>query len=85
MDARDVKLFPIDGGNCEVDEKTSFPLTKQKYSLLWAATINLNANLLFSTTFFPNSHQEETLILVLTFIPTFGFCILNVCSSSFSF
>lgn len=37
VDARDVKLFPIDGGNCEVDEKTTFPLTKQKYSLLWAA------------------------------------------------
>ncbi|KAL9250508.1 Cadmium/zinc-transporting ATPase HMA2-like protein [Drosera capensis] len=43
---------PIDGividGNCEVDEKTltgeSFPVSKQKDSIVWAGTINLNGN-----------------------------------------
>lgn len=47
------EVIPIDGivveGNCEVDEKTltgeSFPVPKQKDSIVWAGTINLNGNL----------------------------------------
>ncbi|KAL9260634.1 Cadmium/zinc-transporting ATPase HMA2-like protein [Drosera capensis] len=49
---------PIDGivtdGNCEVDEKTltgeSFPVSKQKDSIVWAGTINLNGYITVKTT-----------------------------------
>ncbi|XP_008451404.1 putative inactive cadmium/zinc-transporting ATPase HMA3 isoform X1 [Cucumis melo] len=52
------EVIPIDGivveGNCEVDEKTlsgeTFPVTKQKDSLVWAGTINLNGYVSVQTT-----------------------------------
>ncbi|XP_019177840.1 PREDICTED: putative inactive cadmium/zinc-transporting ATPase HMA3 [Ipomoea nil] len=52
------EVIPIDGvvvdGECEVDEKTltgeSFPVTKQKHSTVWAATINLNGYISIKTT-----------------------------------
>lgn len=53
------EVIPIDGvvldGNCEVDEKTltgeSFPVAKQKDSIVWAGTINLNGKFLVSVVF----------------------------------
>lgn len=65
------EVIPIDGivveGNCEVDEKTlsgeTFPVTKQKDSLVWAGTINLNGNYLHITIFnyiFPNFLPQKT-------------------------
>ncbi|KAL0346880.1 UNVERIFIED_CONTAM: putative cadmium/zinc-transporting ATPase HMA4 [Sesamum calycinum] len=50
------EVIPIDGvvveGNCEVDEKfltgESFPVAKQKDSIVWASTINLNAIVVIS-------------------------------------
>lgn len=47
------EIIPIDGvvveGNCEVDEKIltgeSFPVSKQKDSVVLASTINLNGSL----------------------------------------
>nr|XP_034906210.1 cadmium/zinc-transporting ATPase HMA2-like [Populus alba] len=40
------EAIPIDGENCEVDEKTltgeSFPVAKQEDSIVWVGTINLN-------------------------------------------
>lgn len=58
------ELIPIDGivvdGNCDVDQKTltgeSFPLPKQKDSLVWAATINLNGNFFNSFSFSSCTH-----------------------------
>ncbi|XP_028773726.1 cadmium/zinc-transporting ATPase HMA3 isoform X2 [Neltuma alba] len=52
------EVIPIDGivveGSCEVDEKTltgeSFPVLKQKDSLVWAGTINLNGYIDVKTT-----------------------------------
>ncbi|KAK7291872.1 hypothetical protein RIF29_07369 [Crotalaria pallida] len=52
------EVIPIDGvvldGNCEVDEKTltgeSFPVPKQKDSIVWAGTINLNGYISVKTT-----------------------------------
>ncbi|KAJ7955821.1 Cadmium/zinc-transporting ATPase 3 [Quillaja saponaria] len=52
------EVIPIDGivadGNCEVDEKTltgeSFPVPKQKDSIVWAGTINLNGYVSVKTT-----------------------------------
>ena len=46
------EVIPIDGvvveGQCEVDEKAltgeSFPVAKEKDSIVWAGTINLNGN-----------------------------------------
>jgi len=37
------EAIPIDGENCEVDEKTlTFPVAKQVDSVVWVGTINLN-------------------------------------------
>ncbi|XP_019464429.1 PREDICTED: putative inactive cadmium/zinc-transporting ATPase HMA3 [Lupinus angustifolius] len=55
------EVIPIDGvvidGNCEVDEKTltgeSFPVPKQKDSIVWAGTINLNGYISVKTTALP--------------------------------
>ncbi|XP_011094082.1 putative inactive cadmium/zinc-transporting ATPase HMA3 [Sesamum indicum] len=52
------EVIPIDGvvveGNCEVDEKfltgESFPVAKQKDSIVWASTINLNGYITVKTT-----------------------------------
>ncbi|KAK4414878.1 putative cadmium/zinc-transporting ATPase HMA4 [Sesamum alatum] len=52
------EVIPIDGvvveGNCEVDEKfltgESFPVSKQKDSIVWASTINLNGYITVKTT-----------------------------------
>ncbi|XP_019454574.1 PREDICTED: putative cadmium/zinc-transporting ATPase HMA4 isoform X5 [Lupinus angustifolius] len=52
------EVIPIDGvvvdGNCEVDEKTltgeSFPVPKQRDSIVWAGTINLNGYISVKTT-----------------------------------
>ncbi|KAI3447317.1 hypothetical protein Pfo_003982 [Paulownia fortunei] len=52
------EIIPIDGvvveGNCEVDEKIltgeSFPVAKQKDSIVWASTINLNGYISIKTT-----------------------------------
>ncbi|KZV21233.1 hypothetical protein F511_26815 [Dorcoceras hygrometricum] len=52
------ETIPIDGvvveGNCEVDEKNltgeSFPVSKQKDSIVWAGTINLNGYISVKTT-----------------------------------
>ncbi|CAA2938169.1 cadmium zinc-transporting ATPase HMA3-like isoform X2 [Olea europaea subsp. europaea] len=52
------EIIPIDGvvveGNCEVDEKIltgeSFPVSKQKDSVVWASTINLNGYISVKTT-----------------------------------
>lgn len=52
------EVIPIDGvvldGNCEVDQKTltgeSFPVAKQKDSIVWAGTINLNGYISVKTT-----------------------------------
>ncbi|KAL8509685.1 hypothetical protein ACS0TY_016776 [Phlomoides rotata] len=52
------EVIPIDGvvveGDCEVDEKIltgeSFPVTKQKDSVVWASTINLNGYICMKTT-----------------------------------
>ncbi|CAA2975641.1 inactive cadmium zinc-transporting ATPase HMA3 [Olea europaea subsp. europaea] len=52
------EIIPIDGvivdGNCEVDEKIltgeSFPASKQKDSVVWASTINLNGYISVKTT-----------------------------------
>ncbi|KAK6945733.1 hypothetical protein RJ641_013277 [Dillenia turbinata] len=52
------EVIPIDGivmeGECEVDEKTltgeSFPVSKQKYSTVWAGTINVNGYISIKTT-----------------------------------
>ncbi|CAA3004025.1 inactive cadmium zinc-transporting ATPase HMA3, partial [Olea europaea subsp. europaea] len=52
------EIIPIDGvvveGNCEVDEKIltgeSFPVSKQKDSIVWASTINLNGYISVKTT-----------------------------------
>ncbi|GKV20545.1 hypothetical protein SLEP1_g30646 [Rubroshorea leprosula] len=52
------EVIPIDGivvdGKCEVDEKTltgeSFPVAKQKDSIVWAGTINLNGYISVKTT-----------------------------------
>ncbi|KAI3447316.1 hypothetical protein Pfo_003981 [Paulownia fortunei] len=52
------EIIPIDGvvveGNCEVDEKIltgeSFPVAKQKDSIVWASTINLNGYVSIKTT-----------------------------------
>ncbi|KAJ7979423.1 Cadmium/zinc-transporting ATPase 3 [Quillaja saponaria] len=52
------EVIPIDGvvvdGKCEVDEKTltgeSFPVPKQKDSIVWAGTINLNGYVSVKTT-----------------------------------
>ncbi|BAT76765.1 hypothetical protein LR48_Vigan627s001700 [Vigna angularis] len=52
------EVIPIDGvvldGTCEVDEKTltgeSFPVAKQKDSIVWAGTINLNGYISLKTT-----------------------------------
>ncbi|KAJ8750839.1 hypothetical protein K2173_016020 [Erythroxylum novogranatense] len=52
------EVIPIDGvvvdGNCEVDEKTltgeSFPVSKQKDSIVWAGTVNLNGYVSVKTT-----------------------------------
>ncbi|CAI9760959.1 unnamed protein product [Fraxinus pennsylvanica] len=52
------EIIPIDGivvdGNCEVDEKfltgESFPVSKQKDSVVWASTINLNGYISVKTT-----------------------------------
>ncbi|KAL5771571.1 hypothetical protein ACOSP7_015725 [Xanthoceras sorbifolium] len=52
------EVIPIDGivvdGNCEVDEKTltgeSYPVAKQKDSIVWAGTINLNGYIRVKTT-----------------------------------
>ncbi|KAE9609870.1 putative hydrolase [Lupinus albus] len=55
------EVIPIDGivvdGDCEVDEKTltgeSFPVPKQKGSIVWAGTINLNGYISVKTTALP--------------------------------
>ncbi|KAL0410293.1 UNVERIFIED_CONTAM: Cadmium/zinc-transporting ATPase HMA2 [Sesamum latifolium] len=52
------EVIPIDGivvdGSCEVDDKfltgESFPVTKEKDSLVWAGTINLNGYITVKTT-----------------------------------
>ncbi|XP_051114125.1 putative inactive cadmium/zinc-transporting ATPase HMA3 [Andrographis paniculata] len=52
------EVIPIDGvvveGNCEVDEKIltgeSFPVAKEKDSIVWASTINLNGYISIKTT-----------------------------------
>ncbi|KAL9377269.1 hypothetical protein Peur_031389 [Populus x canadensis] len=48
------EAIPIDGENCEVDEKTltgeSFPVAKQVDSVVWVGTINLNGNVSVRTT-----------------------------------
>ncbi|XP_019084716.1 PREDICTED: putative cadmium/zinc-transporting ATPase HMA4 isoform X1 [Camelina sativa] len=52
------ETIPIDGivvdGNCEVDEKTltgeAFPVPKQRDSMVWAGTINLNGYVTVKTT-----------------------------------
>ncbi|KAG6649196.1 hypothetical protein CIPAW_07G195800 [Carya illinoinensis] len=52
------EVIPIDGivveGQCEVDEKTltgeSFPVAKQKDSIVWAGTINVNGYISVKTT-----------------------------------
>nr|AID81884.1 heavy metal ATPase transporter 4 [Camelina sativa] len=52
------ETIPIDGivvdGNCEVDEKTltgeAFPVPKQRDSIVWAGTINLNGYVTVKTT-----------------------------------
>ncbi|KAF5456362.1 hypothetical protein F2P56_025855 [Juglans regia] len=52
------EVIPIDGivveGQCEVDEKTltgeSFPVAKQKESIVWAGTINLDGYISVKTT-----------------------------------
>ncbi|KAJ7949887.1 Cadmium/zinc-transporting ATPase 3 [Quillaja saponaria] len=56
------EVIPIDGivvdGTCELDEKTltgeSFPVTKQKDSIVWAGTINLNGYVSVKTTALAN-------------------------------
>ncbi|KAL3830120.1 hypothetical protein ACJIZ3_018922 [Penstemon smallii] len=52
------EIIPIDGviveGNCDVDEKIltgeSFPVSKQKDSIVWASTINVNGYITIKTT-----------------------------------
>ncbi|KAL2493818.1 Cadmium/zinc-transporting ATPase HMA2 [Forsythia ovata] len=52
------EIIPLDGvvvqGNCDVDEKIltgeSFPVSKQKDSIVWASTINLNGYISIKTT-----------------------------------
>lgn len=78
------EVIPIDGvvveGQCEVDEKTlsgeSFPVAKQKDSIVWAGTINLNGKPhppLFSLAPFAHIYITQYLIIAKNFGPFSGY------------